>query len=302
MPAARKRLRAAAVLGAASSARTFAGPAGIALRGRPRSPWLRGAILALSAGELLADKLPMAGGRSETPALAGRAVAGAAAGAALRGAKGARVGTAFALAGAYAGERLRVGAVERTGLPDPAVAFAEDAVVIGGAYAAAGTDPGEPTLPVPAPPQPPPGRLATAARGLAAALVGTAAMTSVQNSIDRLTGAPSSEAPRVVGERLLGALGFAVPAQRRPTLNVATHLAYGTAWGVPYGFLARRRPGPASGLALGLGVWAVSLAELPALGLAPPPWKQPAAALVPDLGFHLVYGLASSAAFEALSA
>jgi hypothetical protein len=127
-------------------------------------------------------------------------------------------------------------------------------------------------------------------------------MTSAQNAVNRLTGTPSSEAPRVVGERLLGALGIGVPHEKRPALNVTMHILYGSSWGVPYGFLGRRHPGPASGLALGLGVWAVSLVELPALGLAPPPWKQSAAALAPDLGFHLVYGLATSAAHEALSA
>jgi hypothetical protein len=45
-----------------------------------------------------------------------------------------------------------------------------------------------------------------------------------------------------------------------------------------------------------------ALAELPALGIAPPPWRQPPSSLAVDLGFHLVYGLATAAAFEALTA
>ena len=41
---------------------------------------------------------------------------------------------------------------------------------------------------------------------------------------------------------------------------------------------------------------------LPALGLADAPWRQPPLALVQDLGFHLVYGLSTAAAYEAFTA
>ena len=53
---------------------------------------------------------------------------------------------------------------------------------------------------------------------------------------------------------------------------------------------------------IGANVWAVSLAMLPALGLADAPWKQPPAALAQDLGFHLVYGFTTAAAYEAFTA
>jgi hypothetical protein len=126
-------------------------------------------------------------------------------------------------------------------------------------------------------------------------------MTSAQVAYYKLTGAEPSETPREVGEKLIRtATGKTVPEARRATLNQAMHVLYGTSWGLPYGLLSRRR-GPASGLALGAGVWAISLAELPALGVAPPPWKQPPSSLAIDLGFHLVYGLATAAAFEALA-
>ena len=63
-----------------------------------------------------------------------------------------------------------------------------------------------------------------------------------------------------------------------------------------------RPPGPAQGVVFGAGVWATSLGMLPALGLAEAPWRRPVAALAQDLGFHLVYGAATAAAYEAFTA
>lgn len=285
-----RSLHAAALLGAACGVRSLAGAAALALDGRPRAGWARAALLTLAGGEAIADKLPVAPPRSDPPALAGRIVAGAAVGAACAGARGARVGAAFALTTTYASERARALLGAKTGLPDPALALAEDGITYGCAYAAAtGRLPerGMPAL----------------LAGPLATLVGTGAMTGAQNACYKLTGAEPSEAPREVGEKIIAALGGeSVPEEKRPALNGAMHVLYGTSWGLPYGLLGGRRPGPASGLALGAGVWAVSLVELPAFGVAPPPWEQPRSALAIDLGFHLVYGLATAAAFEALTA
>ena len=87
-------------------------------------------------------------------------------------------------------------------------------------------------------------------------------------------------------------------------LNTAMHALYGTSWGLLFGVAwgRGRPPGPDKGAAFGLSVWLASLAELPALGVAPPPWRQSPAALAQDLGFHLVYGTATAAAYEAFSA
>lgn len=46
------------------------------------------------------------------------------------GAAGAVLGLSAAVAAAFAGENLRALIGEKTGLPDPAVAFVEDAVVV----------------------------------------------------------------------------------------------------------------------------------------------------------------------------
>jgi hypothetical protein len=130
-------------------------------------------------------------------------------------------------------------------------------------------------------------------------------MTSGQKWVYGFTGGEDSEVPARVGEKILGALGVKVKKEQRPALNSAVHALYGASWGLPFGVLfgrGARPPGPAKGLAFGFGVWAASLAELPALGAAAPPWKQSPAALAQDLGFHLVYGVCTAAAYEAFSA
>jgi hypothetical protein len=278
----RERFRAAAVLGAASGARCFAGPAALALNGRPRAGWARAALLLVAAGEAVGDKLPMAGPRSDLAPLAGRVGSGLASGAALGGRRGAAGGASLARASAYPSERARAFAGGRLGLPDPACALVEDAIVYGSsALAAAHAEDGDDRLPIRPPgqsPGPPP--LRAVAAGLAAALVGAGALASTRNAYRRAAGIEAGGDARTV---LLEAL-------------------QATAWGAPFGLLARRRPGPLAGLALGATSWGASLAQGPALGTAPPPWKRPAADLGLELGFSLVYGFATGSAFEALSA
>jgi hypothetical protein len=129
-------------------------------------------------------------------------------------------------------------------------------------------------------------------------------MTSAQYWVYGLIGGEASEAPADIGERILGKLGVKVKKEQRPALNTAMHALYGTSWGLPFGVAFGRGgpPGPAKGLVFGLNVWLASLVELPALGVAEPIWRQPPEAMVKDLGFHLVYGAATAAAYEAFSA
>jgi uncharacterized membrane protein len=90
----------------------------------------------MELGELVGDKLPKAPGRTSLPPLLGRVVSGAVVGAAVFASEGRRtttgmaLGSTAAIAAAFAGERLRALAVEKTGLPDPVVALAEDATVL----------------------------------------------------------------------------------------------------------------------------------------------------------------------------
>jgi len=90
----------------------------------------------MELGELVGDKLPATPSRTSPPPLLGRAVSGAVVGAAIfvsegrRATTGAALGSTAAIVAALAGEWIRALAVEKTGLPDPVVALAEDATVL----------------------------------------------------------------------------------------------------------------------------------------------------------------------------
>jgi uncharacterized membrane protein len=309
MSAESRGVRRAAVLGTVTGARTFLAPAALALRGRLGDGALgkvaKVALPVLAAGELVADKLPMAPPRVEGPGLVGRVVAGALSGRVVADARGARVGAAFALASTYPSQQLRSQLVQHTPLPDVACAVPEDIAGATAAATAAAPDvDGPKTGPSDGFSAHQRGALAAAGLGVAAAVVGTAAMTSAQYWVYGLAGGGASEAPANIGEKILGALGVKVKKDQRPALNNAMHVLYGAGWGLPFGlaFGRGRPPGPTKGLAFGATVWAASLVELPALGVAEPIWRQPPEAMARDLGFHLVYGAATAAAYEAFTA
>lgn len=285
-------LRSAAALGAVSGMRTFGGWAGLALRGRMSDRRLRTAFLLAAAGEMAGDKTPWVPPRSDPAALAGRVISGALAGRLVGGARGARLGAATAAATTASSQRARALIGRRLGIPDPLLGVAEDAIVLGVATAAArAPDAEEGEGGPPALTSERGSALTAAVRGLLAAAVGTAAMTSVQVAYLSATGGEPSSAPGDVGRKLID-----VPRKRRAAFNQAMHMVYGTAWGAPFGLLRRSRT--RDGLLFGTAVWCVSLVELPLLGVAPPPWRQAPGALVSDLAFHLVYGTATAASLN----
>ncbi len=295
-----------------SGLRSFGALGPLGARGRLGGRIGRIALPAMLVGELAGDKLPAIPPRSDPLSVAGRLATGALAGWTVGGREGARLGATGAAATTYASERARAILAGRTGLPDPLLGVAEDALAVGVAVAASrDAVPPDAAPPGAAPAAEsgarPPGRtspLAAAARGLAAAAVGTAAMTTGQTAYHRATGSRPSGTPGKVGRRLVhGVLHRRVPRSRRHALNQSMHVLYGTSWGVPFGLAAGSRRGaasPAGGLAFGAVVWAFGLAQLTALKLAPPPSDQPPASLGIDLGFHLLYGAATQAAYRAL--
>jgi uncharacterized membrane protein len=317
-------VRRAAALGTVTGARTLLAPAALALRGR-LGKVAKFAVPPLALGEIVGDKLPMAPLRIEGPGLVGRVVSGAFSGRVSGGSPGLRAGAAFALAATYPSQALRAGIVKHTPIPDIACAVPEDLIATTVAFFAS-TEP----RPAPSPPdvEPPShpavdgpktpdvvefsahqqggsrGIVSAVGRGVAAAAVGTAAMTSAQVWLRGFTGGEGSDAPAKVGEKILGAFGVKVRKRQRPALGTAMHALYGTSWGVPFGLLHGRGgpTSPAKGLAFGFEVWLVSLADLPALGVAEPVWRQSPASVAQDLGFHLVFGLATAAAYEAFTA
>jgi hypothetical protein len=158
--------------------------------------------------------------------------------------------------------------------------------------------------------------LGVVARGVAAGLIGTAAMTTWQEinaklkkramvdvgeryreDVDPWEKAP---APAQVAKRMLEALfKLEVPAARIPLFTNAVHWGYGTALGGVYALVessVRSRPG-LHGALFGMGVWTMSYATLVPMGLYKPPWRYPAKTIAKDVSYHLVYGTGVGAGY-----
>ena len=137
--------------------------------------------------------------------------------------------------------------------------------------------------------------LAAVGRGLLAGAAGTGVMTAAQMGYLKWKGEEPSSTPAEVGKRIIeGVLQREVPEERMELLNNVMHVLYGTSWGAVYGIAQEslHLPTARHGLLFGTLVWGARLVELPAMKLAPPVWQYSPSTLVPDVGFHLVYGSA----------
>jgi len=136
-------------------------------------------------------------------------------------------------------------------------------------------------------------------RGLFAGAAGTAAMT-VSSTIEMKASeregstAPADAAAKVLGIQPRDAAGKA-------RFSNVVHWAYGTGWGVVRGLIgAAGFSGPAATGAHFAAIWPSALVMLPALGVAPPPWKWGATELGIDALHHAVYATTAGVAFAAL--
>lgn len=154
-------------------------------------------------------------------------------------------------------------------------------------------------------------------RGLIAGAAGTAAMTAYQavrsvrkgssvrqavvpEAPDRWSEAP---APGQVGYRVVhGMFDRDVSTRRAPALTNAVHWLYGVGWGGLFG-LARASSGAnavPAGAVFGSVVFVSGYVVLPLMRIYDPPWEYDAETLAVDWSYHLVYGVATAAAFAAL--
>jgi hypothetical protein len=153
--------------------------------------------------------------------------------------------------------------------------------------------------------------LGAIARGMAAGVIGTAAMTAAQELAAKLQSSgdggqqdeesqgpqdPWEQAsmPARVARRISeGVFHHEVPPERIPLLTNALHWAYGTGWGAVYGLIQGTFGGrsPRQGVLFGAGVWAMSYVQLVPMGLYELPWKYPPKSIVMELGYHVVYGV-----------
>jgi uncharacterized membrane protein len=149
-----KTLSLAAGLGAIAGMRSFSAPLALSQAARNDSLNLAGTPLsllgsangahvtaALALGELIADKTPFIPNRTDPPSLVARFASGALAGASIAISRkqgwiaAALIGGATAIGATFAAFELRRRAGEVSDLPDIVWALAEDAIVIGSAFA-----------------------------------------------------------------------------------------------------------------------------------------------------------------------
>ncbi|KRV46546.1 hypothetical protein AQ490_11710 [Wenjunlia vitaminophila] len=135
--------------------------------------------------------------------------------------------------------------------------------------------------------------------GMAAGLVGTAAMTVSSTLEAKLRGRAGSNVPADAVVRLLRVRP--VDERGRALLNHAAHFGYGTALGSVRGVLAARGMSPVAASAAHLAlVWGAELVVLPALDLTPPATRWGAVEVAVDGWHHLVYAVATGAAYALL--
>jgi len=150
--------------------------------------------------------------------------------------------------------------------------------------------------------------------GAAAGAVGTVALNATTYTDMVLRGRAASSVPSEAAGRLAEKLGIDLSAEdeeqdgptaqnRQSGLGALQGYVVGLGLGAVYG-LVRPRLGdvsvPLAGLGLALAAMAGSDAPTAALGVVEPStW--PLSTWAMDLGFHLPYGLATAAAYEAFS-
>lgn len=140
---------------------------------------------------------------------------------------------------------------------------------------------------------------AAVGRGLFAGAAGTVAMTATSTLEAKLRDRGSSSAPADAAGKVLGVQ----PRDEAGAARFATivHWGYGTSWGAVRGMLHAGGVDGAAATALHFGaVWGGAQAMLPALDIAPPPWKSPKQEVLIDALHHAVYVVATGVAFAAL--
>jgi hypothetical protein len=157
-------------------------------------------------------------------------------------------------------------------------------------------------------------------RGVAAGAVGTVAMDVLWYARYRRGGGDEgfldwefsrstksfddAGAPAQVGRRIAKTLfRTELPAEAAAATNNVVHWSTGVQWGAIYGIAlgSLDTTSPAFGLALGPLAWGTSYALLGVAKVYKPIWEYDTKTLGKDLSAHLVFGVATAAAFRALT-
>ena len=136
-------------------------------------------------------------------------------------------------------------------------------------------------------------------KGLFAGAAGTVAMTASSTLEAKLRERGSSSAPADAAGKVLGVQPRDEDGQAR--FSNIVHWGYGTSWGAVRGLLqVAGLDGGKAAAAHFAAVWGSAQVMLPALEVAPPPWKSEPKEIAIDALHHAVYAVATGVAFAAL--
>lgn len=139
-------------------------------------------------------------------------------------------------------------------------------------------------------------------KGLAAGVIGTAAMTVSSTAEAKIRDRGASSAPADAAAKVLGIDEFSGDAAKTRFSNLV-HWGYGTGWGAVRGLVAAAGLSPATATAAHLAaVWGSEQVMLPALDIAPPLTQWGATEVAIDALHHTVYAVATGIAYTALDA
>lgn len=134
-------------------------------------------------------------------------------------------------------------------------------------------------------------------KGLAAGLMGTAAMTVSSTLEAKLRSRQPSTTPARAASKVLGVAPVDEQGEKR--FNNLVHWGYGTGWGAVRGLLAAAGLGEVSAtLAHLAAVWGAEQVVLPATGVAPPASEWGGTEIAIDLGHHVVYATFTGLAYH----
>lgn len=140
------------------------------------------------------------------------------------------------------------------------------------------------------------GLAASVGKGLAAGLVGTAAMTLSSTLEAKIRKREPSTTPARAASKVLGVAPIDQQGEKR--FNNLVHWGYGTGWGGARGVIGAAGLGGVPAALAHLGaVWGAEQVVLPATDVSPPATQWGAKEVAVDLGHHLVYVAATSLAY-----
>ena len=148
-----------------------------------------------------------------------------------------------------------------------------------------------------------------ALKGALAGLIGGAVMMMAMKAEQKVLlpeGQQMEPPPKKLVETLAENQGIKLSNTQSMAAGMSVHMGYSAVWGAVFGVVQNRLHPPdlLHGLLLGGLVYAASFPEwglLPQMGVLPPPSQQSMEKAAVPFGAHIVFGLATAAAFDTMT-